>query len=76
MLRGPEITQAEIALELGFADQSHFSRVFHRLTGMTPKAWQTIAAVSKSSDIGVAALQDERQSGFNEVAGRKLDFKD
>lgn len=27
---------ADIAAEMGFADQSHFSRVFARLTGMTP----------------------------------------
>ena len=27
---------AEIALAAGFCDQSHFSRVFKRLTGMTP----------------------------------------
>jgi len=26
----------EIATELGFANQSHFSEVFHRETGMTP----------------------------------------
>jgi AraC-like DNA-binding protein len=27
---------AETALAAGFCDQSHFSRVFKRLTGMTP----------------------------------------
>jgi len=44
MLRQPEAPLAEVAGQLGFADQSHFSRVFHRLTGMTPRAWRTSAA--------------------------------
>lgn len=30
---------AEIALQSGFADQSHCTRVFRRLTGATPAAW-------------------------------------
>jgi AraC family transcriptional regulator len=31
---------AEIALTVGFADQSHFSRTFKRLTGLTPAAYR------------------------------------
>ena len=31
---------AEIALAAGFSDQSHFSRVFRRLTGMTPAKYR------------------------------------
>jgi AraC family transcriptional regulator len=31
---------AEIALACGFSDQSHFSRVFSRLTGLTPGVWR------------------------------------
>ncbi|WCK68769.1 helix-turn-helix domain-containing protein [Agrobacterium tumefaciens] len=30
----------EIALECGFADQAHLSRVFRRVTGMTPTAFR------------------------------------
>jgi AraC-like DNA-binding protein len=33
-------TIAEIADTCGFADQSHFSRVFARFTGATPAAWR------------------------------------
>lgn len=29
-----------IAADAGFADQSHFTRVFHRVTGETPLAWR------------------------------------
>ena len=32
----PEITLAEIALATGFADQSHFTRTFRKVTGMSP----------------------------------------
>jgi AraC family transcriptional regulator len=31
---------AAIALDAGFSDQSHFTRVFKRLTGQTPGAWR------------------------------------
>lgn len=32
-------TQAEAALEAGFADQSHLSRMFKRAYGLTPRQW-------------------------------------
>ena len=31
---------ADIALQLGFADQSHFTKAFHRATGTTPGEWR------------------------------------
>ncbi len=31
---------AAVAVEAGFYDQSHFARVFKRVTGMTPGDWQ------------------------------------
>jgi AraC family transcriptional regulator len=31
---------AEIASECGFCDQAHFTRTFHRLTGLTPAAYR------------------------------------
>ncbi|WP_111414772.1 helix-turn-helix domain-containing protein [Billgrantia lactosivorans] len=33
---------AEIALDHGFCDQSHFSRTFRRETGLTPQKWRQI----------------------------------
>jgi AraC family transcriptional regulator len=39
-LADPGASLAEIALDAGFADQSHFTRVFKRETGMTPGAYR------------------------------------
>jgi AraC family transcriptional regulator len=36
LLRSSTESLAEIALSAGFADQSHFTRVFHQETGATP----------------------------------------
>jgi AraC-like DNA-binding protein len=38
-LRGPG-TIADIALECGFTDQSHFTRVFTQLVGVPPGLWR------------------------------------
>lgn len=37
LLREGKSTIAEISLQLGFSDQSHFTRVFHKITGSTPR---------------------------------------
>jgi AraC family transcriptional regulator len=38
LLRDPSLPLAEIAALLGFADQSHFTATFRRVTGLTPGA--------------------------------------
>lgn len=38
----PDVTLTDVALEKGFADQSHFTRVFRRVTGMSPGAFRTL----------------------------------
>jgi len=40
LLQSTSYAIAEIAIECGFADQSHFTRVFVALTGGTPAAWR------------------------------------
>lgn len=37
----PEIPISEIGLATGFADQSHFTRSFRKVTGMTPAAFRS-----------------------------------
>ena len=36
----PEMTLAEISFTTGFSDQSHFTRAFRKITGMTPNAFR------------------------------------
>ncbi|MEG3177749.1 AraC family transcriptional regulator [Sphingomonas sp. RB3P16] len=40
LMKDPRKTLAEIAIECGFADQSHFTRVFSRETGASPGHWR------------------------------------
>lgn len=40
LLKQTEATIAEIAISCGFADQSHFTRVFKSFVGVTPAAWR------------------------------------
>jgi AraC family transcriptional regulator len=40
-LAEPEHTLAQIALDAGFADQSHLTRAFKRFTGKTPSQYRT-----------------------------------
>ncbi len=39
-LQNPEIPLAEISFSTGFADQSHFTRAFRKITGMTPQVFR------------------------------------
>lgn len=39
MLESPAPSFKEVALWTGFADQSHFSRTFHQITGTAPRSW-------------------------------------
>lgn len=43
-LSNPELSLADIALDAGFADQSHFTRTFKRVTGFTPDAFRRLLA--------------------------------
>jgi AraC family transcriptional regulator len=40
LLRDRTLSLSVVALSCGFADQSHFNRVFARLTGLSPGAWR------------------------------------
>jgi AraC family transcriptional regulator len=42
LLSGSNLPLASIAREVGFSDQSHFSRTFKRATGMTPGAFRAL----------------------------------
>ena len=40
LLAAGQMTLSELASSLGFADQSHFSRAFRKVTGMTPRMYK------------------------------------
>jgi AraC-like DNA-binding protein len=40
LMRSPDKRLTEIALACGFCDQAHFSRVFKRLVGTSPRRWR------------------------------------
>ena len=42
-LRSPQFTVRQIAEATGFADQSHFTKVFRRLVGLTPEQLRAVA---------------------------------
>ena len=39
-LRSSEFTVGQVAAATGFADQSHFTKVFHRMVGVTPRQFR------------------------------------
>lgn len=45
-LAHPDLSLVDLALEAGFADQSHCTRVFHRLVGLPPGAFRETLASS------------------------------
>jgi AraC family transcriptional regulator len=40
LLRESALPLADIAVQCGFADQSHFTRVFSGRTGLSPGRWR------------------------------------
>ncbi len=40
-LLAPQVSLSELSFSTGFADQSHFTRAFRRITGMTPAAFRS-----------------------------------
>jgi AraC family transcriptional regulator len=40
LLKQQATSISDIALDCGFANQTHFTKVFRQMTGMTPKAYQ------------------------------------
>ncbi len=50
LMRDPRLPLAEVALACGFADQSHFTRVFSRLVGASPGSWRRGLAPAAPDD--------------------------
>jgi AraC family transcriptional regulator len=50
LMSAPETSLAQIAFNAGFADQSHFSRVFAQKMGVTPGAWRRSLATGRKTE--------------------------
>ena len=51
MLRSTE-SLSQVALECGFCDQAHFTRVFRRVVGTTPRMWRRQFGRGPANDLG------------------------
>jgi AraC family transcriptional regulator len=47
LMQDNDLPLCQIAIDCGFADQSHFNRVFVRLVGQNPGAWRRIHATDR-----------------------------
>ena len=54
MLSGTDMPLAEVALSVGFQAQPHFSTVFKRFTGQSPKRWRRATKCERKFSVGVA----------------------
>jgi AraC family transcriptional regulator len=59
LLRGPSLALVEIAAEVGFQTQGHFTEVFHRVAGVTPRRFR-LAHEPLAQDNGERVLQQRR----------------
>jgi AraC family transcriptional regulator len=62
LLINAELPLAEIALECGFSDQSHFTRVFSRIAGTSPGTWQRLRP-SRRAAAGRFGSRQEQPAG-------------
>jgi AraC family transcriptional regulator len=55
------VSLADIAVSCGFADQSHFTRIFTAMVGVSPGAWRRASVASH--DVLAASVQSVRKDG-------------
>jgi transcriptional regulator GlxA family with amidase domain len=42
-LRTSDLSIAQIAVQMGFSDQAHFTKSFRQVIGQTPAAWRRMS---------------------------------
>lgn len=58
LLRERQLTLVEIATNVGFETQSHFTSVFRRLVGITPKRFRDMRSDGSGQSTSVATIRD------------------
>ncbi|CAO3433093.1 helix-turn-helix transcriptional regulator [Azospirillum endophyticum] len=54
LLESTDTPLSEIALDCGFSDQSHFSRIFRRIAGEAPRLWRHKHRIDEAMSLVVA----------------------
>ena len=62
LLAETDTALVDVAAEVGFRTQGHFTTVFHRYAGLTPRKFRLHARETADSDAQVAGVLDRRQS--------------
>jgi AraC-like DNA-binding protein len=60
-LRDDGLSQSDVAMECGFSDQSHLTRVFRQTVGVSPGAWRRAFKRQQASIVITRTAQ--RQAG-------------
>jgi AraC-like DNA-binding protein len=63
MLR-TDVSLRQIAIECGFADQAHFSRIFLRFAGISPARWRRALAAPPEISCGCGKPRGDRSDGL------------
>jgi AraC family transcriptional regulator len=71
MMRASDQALAQIAVACGWSDQSHFCRVFRRVTGVSPHEWRRANAIDprqiRRIDAGADPMIDRRSEAPGEA---------
>jgi AraC family transcriptional regulator len=62
LLADTDTALVDVAAEVGFRTQGHFTGVFHRYAGFTPRTFRLHAREMAVSEAQVAGVLDRRQS--------------
>jgi AraC family transcriptional regulator len=61
LMLSTEKSLAEISCECGLSDQSHLTKLFRQLVGITPAAWRRLRGAGSTGPVGSGSPQGARQ---------------
>ena len=69
LMLASQLPLSQVALECGMCDQPHFCRVFRRIVGVNPKAWQRQFLGSSAPDGSVGREIDDSDGATSPATG-------